>query len=70
VGGFWGVIAAAVVFSIVPELLRLTVDARAVIYGLLLVLMMRYFPEGLGGLPERWERWRARRQAPQEAGHG
>ncbi|MCK9513225.1 MAG: branched-chain amino acid ABC transporter permease [Pigmentiphaga sp.] len=69
VGGFWGVIAAAVVFSIVPELLRITVDARAVIYGVLLVVMMRYMPEGLGGLPQRWQRWRARQQAREEASH-
>ncbi len=69
VGGYWGVIVAAVVFSIVPELLRLTVDARGVIYGVLLVLMMRYLPEGFTGLPARWQRWRQRRARLAGADH-
>lgn len=52
-GRFWGVIAAAVVFSAVPELLRVSNDARAVVYGFILMGLMLFMPEGFAGLARK-----------------
>lgn len=42
-----GVVAGAVVFTIVPELLRVTVQWRLAIYGLILLVVVTTFPDGL-----------------------
>lgn len=61
-GSFWGVTIAAVLFSVVPELLRLTAELRMVFYGVLLVGAMIVMPAGLAGLiaRRREKRWRTR----------
>jgi branched-chain amino acid transport system permease protein len=62
-GNIWGVILGAVLLSFVPEILRYTVEPvqrslfgrllvepeviRMLLFGLALVLMMRYRPAGL-----------------------
>jgi branched-chain amino acid transport system permease protein len=61
-GSFWGVTAAAVVFTVVPELLRLSAELRMVLYGGVLVAAMVALPTGFGGLiaRRREKQWRAR----------
>lgn len=48
-GSIKGSIIGAIILSIAPELLRDLKDYRILIYGLLMVLMMRYRPQGLFG---------------------
>jgi branched-chain amino acid transport system permease protein len=48
-GSIKGSIIGAVILSIAPEVLRGLADYRMLIYGLLLVIMMRYMPQGLLG---------------------
>jgi len=61
-GSFWGVTIAAVVFTVVPELLRLGAELRMVLYGALLVGAMTVMPAGFAGLlaRRRERRWRTR----------
>jgi branched-chain amino acid transport system permease protein len=57
VGGMgtqWGPVLGAVLLTLIPELMRFTAAYRMFLYGLLLVLMMRYLPQGLlGAFPAR-----------------
>ena len=48
-GSFWGVLAGVVVFSLVPELLRVAPDVRLVAYGVLLVAAVALMPDGFAG---------------------
>ena len=48
-GSIQGSIIGAIILSIAPELLRGLQDYRILIYGVLLVVMMRYRPQGLFG---------------------
>ncbi|MCC7271816.1 MAG: branched-chain amino acid ABC transporter permease [Alphaproteobacteria bacterium] len=59
-GSFWGVLAAAAVFAVVPEALRAAPELRMVLYGAVLVAAMLAFPEGVGGWLRRRRvaRWR------------
>lgn len=57
-GSISGAILAAVVLTMLPEVLRPIADYRMVIYSLLLVVMMLLRPQGLLG---GWELWPARR---------
>ncbi|MEZ5649538.1 MAG: branched-chain amino acid ABC transporter permease [Burkholderiaceae bacterium] len=50
VGSTWGVLVAAIVLSLLPELFRVVNDYKLAIYGLLLLLMMRFAPGGLASL--------------------
>ena len=40
---------ARILLSFLPEILRFADDYRSLVYGLLLVLMVRFMPEGLFG---------------------
>ena len=51
-GSITGSIIAAVVLTLLPELLRFLADWRMLIYSLLLVLMMLFRPKGLLGTAE------------------
>jgi branched-chain amino acid transport system permease protein len=64
-GSFWGVVAASVAFSVIPDLLRFSTDLRMIFYGVILVAAMLAFPRGLGGwLAARpIAQWRRRAQA-------
>lgn len=46
-GSLRGVVSAAVIFTIVPEMLRLTESLRLVIFGALLLVMVTTVPDGL-----------------------
>ncbi|MEZ5657128.1 MAG: branched-chain amino acid ABC transporter permease [Burkholderiaceae bacterium] len=54
VGSTWGVLVAAIVLSLLPEVFRPINDYKLAIYGLLLLLMMRFAPGGLASIVQRW----------------
>ena len=53
-GSFWGVVAAGIVMSVLPEMLRFSNELRMVIYGVILVVVVLILPQGVAG----W--WRER----------
>jgi ABC-type branched-subunit amino acid transport system permease subunit len=48
-GSFWGVLAAGVALSALPEVLRFSTDFRMIIYGIILVAAMFVMPSGVAG---------------------
>jgi len=48
-GSFWGVVAAGIALSALPEVLRFSADFRMIIYGVILVLAMFVMPSGVAG---------------------
>jgi ABC-type branched-subunit amino acid transport system permease subunit len=48
-GSFWGVIAAGIALSALPEVLRFSEDLRMIIYGVILVVAMFVMPAGVAG---------------------
>jgi branched-chain amino acid transport system permease protein len=46
-GRTWGVIAAAVFLTVMPEFLRTFAQYRMIIYALLIILLMLLRPQGL-----------------------
>lgn len=67
-GSFWGVLFAAVVFTMLPDLLRFSQDLRMVLYGALLIAAMVYFPKGVAGLfrNRQIDAWRLRLKAAEK----
>jgi branched-chain amino acid transport system permease protein len=62
-GSISGAILAAIVLTLLPELLRPIAEYRMIIYSLLLVVMMLLRPQGLLGGRELWpRRWGGRRR--------
>jgi branched-chain amino acid transport system permease protein len=57
-GSVWGVVAATVALTLLPELSRAAADYRLLIFGAMLIAVMRFSPGGLAGLVRR------RRAAP------
>lgn len=49
-GSVWGVVAATVALTLLPELSRAAADYRLLIFGVMLILVMRFSPGGLAGL--------------------
>jgi branched-chain amino acid transport system permease protein len=54
-GSMTGVVVAATVLTILPELFREFSEYRMIFYALALILMMILRPQGLFGLKELWE---------------
>lgn len=53
-GSFWPVVCAAVVLTVIPELLQAAEQARLVIFGVVLIVTLILMPQGFGGfLKER-----------------
>jgi branched-chain amino acid transport system permease protein len=52
-GYFWCVLGASVVFTVLPEILRIEPDLRMVLLGAILVLAIQFLPGGLGGYLEQ-----------------
>ncbi len=50
VGSIWGVMVAAFALTVLPELFRIVNDFKLLLYGGLIVLTMRFVPDGLAGL--------------------
>ncbi|TDD11676.1 branched-chain amino acid ABC transporter permease [Nonomuraea deserti] len=48
-GTFWPVAYSAVLFAVLPEMLRMADEARLIVYGALLVLGLLFLPQGVGG---------------------
>jgi branched-chain amino acid transport system permease protein len=46
-GNIWGVIAGAVILGYLPDRIRFLSDARLLVFGLVLVIMMNLRPDGL-----------------------
>ncbi len=49
IGTRWGPLVGAVILGVLPEISRPILEYRTFVYGLLLMLMMRFQPEGLLG---------------------
>ncbi len=64
-GHFWGAFLGALVYTALPELLRSVGDLEILIFGVSLILVLLFFPRGMGGgLDLLIDRWRgARKQA-------
>ena len=53
IGSTFGVVAGAVLLTLMPELFRFINDYKLLVYGTLLLVVMRFSPEGLAGLVRR-----------------
>ena len=62
VGSLRGVTIGAVLFTVLPEVLRVTEQARLVIYGVLLLIVVVYMPTGIEGVLRKLERRLHRRE--------
>lgn len=63
-GSFWPVVIAALVITVLPEILRTPNELRMISYGVILMLAVLVMPTGIAGLIEKL---RKRRPAPAEA---
>lgn len=59
-GSFWPVILSVIVFSILPEILRMSNELRLVVYGAILITVMLSMPNGFAGLIRGRRHLRAR----------
>ena len=48
-GNVWGAILGALILSGLPEALRFAAEYRSLVYGLILLLVLRFRPQGLLG---------------------
>lgn len=53
IGSTYGVVAGAILLTLMPELFRFINDYKLLVYGGLLLLVMRFSPGGLAGLVQR-----------------
>jgi len=49
-GSVWGVVASTIALTLLPEVSRAASDYRLLIFGAMLILVMRFSPGGLAGL--------------------
>ena len=61
-GSVWGPVVGTVVLAVASELLRELHHYEILVYGLVLMVVMLFFPEGLIALPGRLGRWLGRRR--------
>ena len=52
-GTLWGPVAGAVVFTALPEILRIAPEIRSLLYGILLLVIVLFLPRGLAAWFER-----------------
>ena len=50
IGSTWGVVAGAILMTLMPELSRVVNEYKLLVYGGLLILVMHLSPEGLAGI--------------------
>ena len=67
-GRLWGPVAGTLVFFLVPELLGALQSWRILVYGVALLVLMLFAPQGIVGQIER--AWRQRRPPRSSAGEG
>lgn len=53
-GSVWGVVVATIALTLLPEVSRAAADYRLLIFGAMLMLVMRFSPGGLASLARRW----------------
>lgn len=53
IGSTFGVVAGAVLLTLMPEMFRFINDYKLLVYGTLLLAVMRFSPEGLAGFVRR-----------------
>lgn len=63
-GTLWGPVIGAVIFTVGPEFLRASDQYRLIVYGLLIVLLVRFLPGGLWGSLRNLASRRRLRSAP------
>jgi len=51
----WGGLIGAMVLTPLPELFRGAVQTQHILYGAALILILRFLPAGLAGLPGPWQ---------------
>jgi branched-chain amino acid transport system permease protein len=49
-GSVWGVVASTIALTLLPEVSRAAADYRLLIFGAMLIVVMRFSPGGLAGL--------------------
>ena len=49
IGSTWGVVVGAILLTLMPELFRFINDYKLLVYGALLLLVMRFSPGGIAG---------------------
>lgn len=52
-GSFRGIVVAAFLFTVLPEFLRITPQFRLILYGIILLLTVIYFPDGIEHIFQR-----------------
>ena len=57
IGSTWGVLVAATLLTLMPEFFRFINDFKLLLYGALLIVVMRFSPGGLAGLVRMARRW-------------
>ena len=62
----WGPVVGTLVLAVASELLRELHHYEILVYGLVLIVVMLFLPEGLLSLPARLGRWRVERRAAKE----
>jgi branched-chain amino acid transport system permease protein len=62
-GSISGSTIAAIILTVLPEMLRQVDRYRMIVYALLLIVMMIVRPQGLFGVREAWNLFRRRRRA-------
>jgi branched-chain amino acid transport system permease protein len=62
-GSISGAVLAAIILTILPQLLLDLAQYRMILYALLLILLMIFRPQGLFGLRELWDYFSPRRRA-------
>ncbi len=50
IGSIWGVIISAAILSVIPQFFQVIDDYKLLVYGLLLFVVMRFAPDGIGGI--------------------
>ncbi len=62
IGNLWGGLLGAAVLTALPEILHAVRDYALLLYGVILMGVLVYFPEGLlPGLAKLWSKWRDKR---------
>lgn len=56
-GHYWGPIFGALIYTAVPELLRTFKDLEIFVFGLSMVVVLLFFPDGIAGALSRLGRW-------------
>jgi branched-chain amino acid transport system permease protein len=53
-GNLWGTLCGAAFLTPLPQVLHLFEEYKDVLYGLILVIILMFIPEGLGGMISHW----------------